>query len=424
MKKCIPFLIVFTAFTFNALSQWDTLTSFNQVIGDIAVHQNKLFVGGDFLQREGNSCFWSTYFDGSQFHDHTEMIGGSGIVKMASFDGMLYAVGFMELSSSVGVSQWNGYTWESAASSNISHHLIYADENAIYVGGDNGLVRRKTPASGFETFYDFSETGHAACIMRYNDKLIFGGGFTALDGVTVNHIAAWNGSSWEALGDGVSGSVSVMAVYKNELYVMGNFDLAGGVTVNDIARWNGSSWSDVGDGITAFTFYGFKDATVYNNELYVVGGFSEVDHIESKDIIKWDGSEWIAVGLDHNEAYISCAEVYNNQLYVGTHDFSLSHLYRHTANSGIGELAVISCNLYPNPVSDLLSVHLQLNDVYSFEVEMIGLNGQRFISKRIDGGRTTDIGLDCSGLPPGNYLLSVTNPETGKSLLVKKVVVL
>lgn len=424
MKKCILVLTGLTVFTLTTVAQWDTLTSFNQVIHDLALHQNNLFIGGNFYERDGNTCFWSTYFDGSQYHDQTGSIGGSGIIKMADFDGTLYAVGFMEHSGNMGVSKWNGSTWESGAASNVSHHLIYADEDAIFIGGDNGIVRRKTTSTGFETFYDFSQSGNATCIMRYNGQVIFGGVFTSLDGTTVNHIASWNGSSWEALGDGLSGIASVMAVYKNELYVMGDFDFAGGEPVNGIARWNGSSWSDVGEGLTAFSFYGFKDAVVYNNELYVVGGFSEVDNVESKDIIKWNGSEWIAVGLAHNEAYIKCIEVYNSQLYVGTYDFDLTHLYRYKGSSGIGEQSVLAFNLYPNPVDDQLNLQLQLNDVYNLEIEITDLTGRMVLCKKIDGVKTIDLGITCRNLPSGNYLLTVKNPDNGKSLLVKKVVVL
>ena len=81
--------------------------------------------------------------------------------------------------------------------------------------------------------------------------LYAGGWFSTAGGVTVNRVARWDGSAWSALsgpsGTGVDGSVSALAVFDDgcgpALYAGGYFDTAGGVTVNHVARWDGSAWS-------------------------------------------------------------------------------------------------------------------------------------------------------------------------------------
>ncbi|RLG36541.1 MAG: hypothetical protein DRO01_08005, partial [Thermoproteota archaeon] len=80
------------------------------------------------------------------------------------------------------------------------------------------------------------------------EALYAGGDFTTVDGITVNHIAKWDGTTWSALsgpsGTGVSNSVFALAVYDDTegeaLYVGGYFQTAGGITVNQVARWDGT----------------------------------------------------------------------------------------------------------------------------------------------------------------------------------------
>jgi len=86
--------------------------------------------------------------------------------------------------------------------------------------------------------------------------LYAGGSFTTAGGAAGNHIAKWNGSSWSALGSGMSGmnsSVWALTVFNDgsgpALYAGGYFGTAGGVAANDIAQWNGSSWFALGSGM-------------------------------------------------------------------------------------------------------------------------------------------------------------------------------
>ncbi len=69
-------------------------------------------------------------------------------------------------------------------------------------------------------------------------NLYAGGGFTTAGGVTVNHIARWNGTAWSTLGSGVNTEAyKLMCDSSGNLYVGGDLSTAGGVTVNNIAKW-------------------------------------------------------------------------------------------------------------------------------------------------------------------------------------------
>jgi trimeric autotransporter adhesin len=92
-----------------------------------------------------------------------------------------------------------------------------------------------------------------------NGRVIAGGAFATAGGVPANNIAEWNGTSWSPLGagatNGVNGGVLELALLPNgDVLVAGAFSLAGGVPVNHVARWNGSTWSAVGAGVSLSLF--------------------------------------------------------------------------------------------------------------------------------------------------------------------------
>lgn len=56
--------------------------------------------------------------------------------------------------------------------------------------------------------------------------------------MSANEIAAWDGSSWSALGSGMNYYyVDALAEYSAQLIAGGYFTKAGGVDANNIAAW-------------------------------------------------------------------------------------------------------------------------------------------------------------------------------------------
>src|SRR6266700_3636924 len=93
--------------------------------------------------------------------------------------------------------------------------------------------------------------GVYAAVVDVSGNLYIGGDFTAIGDVIANHIAKWNGTSWSALGLGMSAysRVQALAVSGNDLYAGGSFTTAGGSAANYIAKWDGHSWSALGSGM-------------------------------------------------------------------------------------------------------------------------------------------------------------------------------
>jgi len=66
--------------------------------------------------------------------------------------------------------------------------------------------------------------------------LYAGGYFTTAGGSAANYIAKWDGRSWSALGSGMNGQVSALAVSGSDLYAGGYFATAGGKVSPYVAR--------------------------------------------------------------------------------------------------------------------------------------------------------------------------------------------
>jgi hypothetical protein len=123
-------------------------------------------------------------------------------------------------------------------------------------------------------------------------NLYAGGQFTTAGGVAATNIAKWNGSSWSALGSGIGGDipgrgVRALAVSGSDLYAAGQFTTAGGVAVANIAKWNGSSWSALGSGVSGEGQYGGVFAlAVLGSDLYAGGQFMTAGDKVSPNLAK------------------------------------------------------------------------------------------------------------------------------------------
>lgn len=130
----------------------------------------------------------------------------------------------------------------------------YTDEteDTLYVGGDfDGFISQyKRGDSGYWSISRVGDEANGkvrALALDYSTGDLYAGGdFTVIGGVSANHIARWDGNTWEALETGVDGPVDAI-VYdsyedaargiKPTLYVGGDFTHAGGGSANHIAMW-------------------------------------------------------------------------------------------------------------------------------------------------------------------------------------------
>jgi hypothetical protein len=150
--------------------------------------------------------------------------------------------------------------------------------------------------------------------------LYAGGAFSSVDGVPANSIARWNGTSWSALLNGMGGgSVTALAVFDDgngsALYAGGTFVSAGSVAANRIAKWDGTSWSALGSGVSGgyvSALIAFDDGN--GSALYACGSFTSAGGVAAERIARWNGTSWSALAGgwgSGSPAFISSLAVYD-----------------------------------------------------------------------------------------------------------------
>ena len=284
-----------------------TLNGTNDEVLAVAADGNgNLYAGGRFVVAGSAVANYIAKWDGAAWSPLAGGVSGApndtSIWSLAvDSSNHLYAGGRFAFAGGIAannIAKWNGGSWEALGS---------------------GISGCNPSPSGCETVV-------SALAIDHDGNVYAGGNFLTAGGVTVNGIAKWNGSSWQALGGGVSGGsawVFALALDINgNLFVGGNFVTAGGTAVNNVAEWNGSSWQPLGNG-TGGAYPGIYALAVDgSSNLYAGGYFTTIGGVSASRVAKWNGSNWQAVGspIPLGSAY-SCAinalAVSGNTLYAG-----------------------------------------------------------------------------------------------------------
>jgi hypothetical protein len=136
-----------------------------------------------------------------------------------------------------------------------------------------------------------------------SDGVLYAGGqFTTAGGVSANHIAHWDGTTWSALGLGMDSWVAILMLANDgTLYAGGQFSTAGNVPAKAIARWDGTTWSALGSGISGgFSPSTYALAMTDEDTLYAGGWFTRAGDNPSAFLAKA-----LLTGLEaHDATYV------------------------------------------------------------------------------------------------------------------------
>lgn len=191
-------------------------------------------------------------------------------------------------------------------------------------------------------------------------RLVISGDFTRAGEAIVNHIALWDGSAWQPLGNlsspgatalGVhngdlyaaqggdvglpilrhigngqwvaagspDGPVHTLGSYAGELIAGGDFQHISGVPCNRIAHRSGTQWQPFGSGVN-----GGVHAMVEHEGALVIGGvFTTASGAAAPGMARWNGLSWEAFAPGSPRAAVSALIIHQNELFRGV-DQSLS----------------------------------------------------------------------------------------------------
>jgi hypothetical protein len=388
----------------------------NPCVSALAVSGTNLYAGGRFTTAGGVSANNIAKWDGSAWSAlGSGMAGSYAYVRALAVSGTnLYAGGCFTTAGGVpanGIAKWDGSTW-SALGSGISGGsdpdyvcaLVVSGTN-LYAGGSfaavggvpaNGIAKWdgstwSALGSGVST-YGGGGLGTVYALAVSGTHLYAGGVFTTAGGVAANYIAQWDGSAWSALGSGMNNTVAALALSWTNLYAGG----WGGV-----AKWDGSTWSPLGSGLNYVT-----SLAVSETNLYAGGTFAS-------DIAQWDGSAWSALGSGMNNYVQALAADGAGHLFVGG-SFTLAgtNVSPYIAQANLGNAPT---SAPPVIVASPVSLAVPVGATADFQVEAFGspplvyqwvFNG----TTAIDGATSAVLSLtDVQSTQAGAYSVTVSN---------------
>lgn len=227
-------------------------------VGVLETVHGEVVVGGDFTTIGGAAIPHAARFDGAAWRSCG---GGPGDVITAGAldgDGVLCVVG---AGDAPWIRRWDGVAWSTVAPAPL-----------------RGIGRRKILA-----------------VTRFEGRVVIGGLFDEVGGTAAQNVAAWDGTRWVALGDGVtipqapaSDCVTSLAVHAGRLVVAGWFSHSGPDETPNVATWDGTRWRALGGGIDGFV----NGLAVHRSDLYAVGTLSSAGNSFARTVARWNGSHW------------------------------------------------------------------------------------------------------------------------------------
>lgn len=375
----------------NRIARWDGAdwqplgAGTDAGIDALVIQGDSLFAAGAFTSAGGvpangvarwHAGAWSALGSGVQFGE---------ALSLAVYDGMLHVGGTFTTAGDQPaeyIARWNGASWGPVQGSLFNKvggyvHALAVHQGSLVAGGFffqgsfNNIARwNGTSWSSLGTGLDDQfETGRVYALAVRNGVLCAGGTFNDASGVPAKYVAAWNGSAWGALGEGLSlppvralaafgtklyaghhaggadiglsawddarwasvgdwslvthgldGAVLASVVWNNSLVVGGTFTKAatplGWIPVSGIAQWDGNAWGPLGAGVGGAVYA----LAVHEGELLAGGSFSQAGGVPASSVARWNGSAWHPLGTGvsgSGSAYVQALAVFGGELVAG-----------------------------------------------------------------------------------------------------------
>ena len=283
-----------------------------------------LYVGGEFQSAGGTTAHGLAKWDGSTWSQVGEGVhsapgtnwgagvvyalrtfdDGSGPALYVGGDFLCVAVGGVDCASGTqGLARWDGSEWSVVGGS---------------FGASGGVV---DPGVLALEVVDFGQ----------GPALVAGGRFTSVGGVPVRNVAYWDGQAWSAFGPGLGGgqfdAVYALAAYDavkgqgQTIYAAGDFTETGGPEfrlLRGVAAWDGNSWEQLGNGIVGPESVWTNNAAdiramaVFQDRLFIAGSVVDAGGLVVDGMASWDGRAWSAVGSGFVGVGVDALQVFDD----------------------------------------------------------------------------------------------------------------
>lgn len=335
----------------------------------IAVNGTDIYIGGSFILICGNAACDSgnmtanrvAKWNGSAW----SMLGNGfdGSVNGLAFNGtdLIAAGSFGEICGNETcdsgntivnhIARWNGAAWtglDNGVSDGV--YALKVKGGIVYIGGSFTYICGNAACdSGNSTVNNIAKwdgstwsgvgngfSDYVSAIAVSGKKIYAGGHFKEICGngacdsgnSNAHNIAVWNGTSWSAMGMGLSNDPNVIVTSGSSVYIGGYFSgfctddpcFNNITSMNRITRWDGTSFQPVGNGLN-FTVF---DIVLSNGAVIASGGFDvacgnqdcDSGNVIVNRVAKWDGANWSGFYFGVND-YATALAVTGGELHLG-----------------------------------------------------------------------------------------------------------
>ncbi len=297
----------------NIAGTWNSLANgANALIRYIATAPDgSVYAGGDFTTIGGVSANHIAKWDGTSWSALASGLSDPVFFVACAADGIVYTCNQNGTVHGWSGSAWYNLVWIQGG----ANTLAVAPDGSLYIGGAFWQINAVPCSAIAKLSIDWSyvsESGPAVTVTAigtdFSDpvfRLAFGpegklyavGYFTVANGVTVNYVCYWNGSTFVPLGTGANAPVYALALGPDgSVYVGGDFTAVNGISCQHVARWNGAQWFPLGSGADA-SVYAMKvspSGTVYASGAFTLAGWTP----NTDRIAQWNGSLWFPLDIE------------------------------------------------------------------------------------------------------------------------------
>jgi trimeric autotransporter adhesin len=193
---------------------------------------------------------------------------------------------------------WNGSQW-STLGEGVNFEVLALAQDPVSTGVLFAAGRRWRGSAweGVVARWDSSVwtelgrfSGEVRTLAHFRGELIAGGAF----GAPFQNLARLGGSGWRGVGAGVDAGVNTLLVHEGALIVGGSFRTAQSLALPGVGRWDGTSWSALGAGLSGGETAAVRSLTIFQGTILAAGSFSRSADEQTGPVARWDGSRWRA----------------------------------------------------------------------------------------------------------------------------------
>ena len=426
----------------------DMKDGLNGTVNTIAVDPNSqtVYVGGSFnASISGTSCqnigAWISGFAGWDW-----ISVGSGVNRtvhsLLLHNNKLYVGGEFTMANGVAANHIAVYDislgqWQTMGSLDSTVRTLAVYDNEVYAGGDfTGYVSKWSGTQWQDVTQGFIYGGGARTLEVWNSMLVIGGDFELATGALRKHVTTYNGSQMGTLGFGTLTPVNDFTEHEGKLFaacdVINGTDTCALASYDTTGQWN-VELKPFGGISDAFEGTSIRSLYSYDNKLLAAGDFlSSSGMIYGNNLMAISKVTYDTTTYTYYEPMLVTDQavhqiaITNNTLYFGgsfvTNGFTdtlnrIGYLELTPTGIGNGSANLISSKVFPNPANSF--ARIQAVDGEKLErIEMYDVSARKIMDESVNAS-SKDISLQ--HLNAGIYTVrAFTKNGWGNMRLVKK----